>query len=107
MKSILKRLEHAKSSSETVEILSNIEQDKLYELLRDVSHEYLISGESRSYMGYVLHTSTKHRIYIDPNGLVVHKELGSQDETYLPHDLCVTIYDTMELMFDQCDDVEE
>lgn len=106
-KSTLKRLECAKSSLETIDILSGVDQDELYELLRDIHHEYLIDGESRSYMGYVLHTSIKHGIHVYPSGLVVHKEPGSADESYIPHDLEKTIYNMMELMFDQCNDVEE
>lgn len=107
IKKAIRNLERSTSVAATIEILEGYSgnDELLYNLLLDLPHDYIIESAGRTYMGYLIQTSTRHKIQIDPNGRVTHRELGTSD--YLSEDLYRKISTMMEYMYENQDDVDE
>lgn len=117
IKDTVKRLERATTIAEAIDLLTpyaDADDDRLYELLLALDHDYLIESAGRTYMGPVIHLSHRHRIYVLPSWQVIRFESRRIAETdALPFDneglptLERKIARMMEHMFLSGDDTEE
>lgn len=83
IKKILKILEHTTSIEKAIEILESIEDEMLYPLLLETSHNYIIDGCSRGYIGAIVRLSFKHCVELyTGTGLISIDDIGGEKKSY-------------------------